>query len=403
MINFNRHNNSTSFSSKQIKINKNSLNSEFISNSSLFLKRKSIYELKALDRFIAFMESRGWEATSYRILANIFGCSDNNAYKWTHKWSKEGLIEIHNGKQISYLRKEANSYKLSPYFSFQDVRSNLSHILPSLKFLPLLLLSVMNVFCCDQNNVYQNLNYISKRKVIRNLTLNNKIHPSAIRILEKIKWSEKMDEVTTIPSYINNVSSIKLTRSGKIRLSGYPSAAITFADVHIKRTKKFVKNPFSYFISLCDQYCKDYEIKPNWEQVELLKKIFGFRDSDAMLSSSAIYNKGLPSKQKATESQPILIPSCYQKPSPPFLKREGLNPETKSIKHSLDEINRRRNIQNQYAKPETYSSSRRPEWQPTPHIPAPIPHERRGIMSEKATALLAGWGIDPLKFAKARA
>lgn len=280
------------------------LSKEFLTDPELFFEKMTKAERTAFDRLIAVWKKEGNNfSLSNERLANIMGCSGATVNRWKARWIEHGLLSSEAVFAISYgpkTRQKPNCYSLSPYFKSDDIVSTLGHLLPSLKLLALALLTVFNLY--SSHGLVDKLKYnnLYIRRDIRTLSINN--NGLAWRIVERSgRMSLCPDDV--IPMHVRSIKELSLTQAGQMRLSAYPGSAITYARNGMRRTKKFLKNPFAYFVAMCEQYCKECDIKPDWKLVELTKQVFGWKSDSPMLKSLAV-NAKVPCKISSDTTHP---------------------------------------------------------------------------------------------------
>jgi hypothetical protein len=90
-----------------------------------------------------------------------------------------------------------------------------------------------------------------------------------------------------IPPWIDHIKSLNLTQWGKIRLSAFPEAAIRYAEKEMKGAKG-LREPFSWYFSVCLKYCKQANLKLEWGRVTDLEIQMGMPESAPMLIKAPI-------------------------------------------------------------------------------------------------------------------
>lgn len=424
-IDFNKENNTRNSPKNQALTTFTPLHPDFLSNPErAFQEHFTPNKRKGIDRMFEHIQKNGVQHKPQKYWAKIFGVCHITANAWIKQFESLGLINRIKGKKVVRYVMEPDAYQISPYFSYPDVKSRFSKYIPSLKYFSLALLVVTSLF--SSGGVLANGNYTKtsyKEKVIRNLRLNNRASRKVIGVLEHSNWNGAMDFETVIPDYIQRLSCLEFTRAGMVRLLPYPSDALAYAQRCLINTKKFVKNPFAYFISLCDQYCKDYEIKPNWQVMELAQKAFHFKNSDDMVTTNVVNKKKVPQARAIKSTSLSVKSSAISSPSPQNHKRDMTISNELTIaeqvsairkKHDkLEEIERRRNAEMQYAKPQagkkTSGSVKRPippdvleSYSRTKQIQAAQKEQpKKAVMQDENTLKrFASWGLDPVTFKK---
>lgn len=140
---------------------------------------------------------------------------------------------------------DTSVYTVSRYFYFGDVRARLAKILSCLRFLPLALLTTTSIETRLLGIKLSHRNTVSRGEVM-----------------------------SMIPDYVRDVKipGYNLTLVGRIKLSAFTKEAIEHAQDAIEYTKKEVKNPYMYFMSLCLRYTQEHDLEPNWALVEQISQ-----------------------------------------------------------------------------------------------------------------------------------
>lgn len=390
------------------------LSQEFVTDPESFFEKMSKAERTAFDRLIVVWKKEGNRfSLSNQRLADLMGCSSATVNRWKARWIKHGLLT----SEAVYVKlpgqptlQKPNYYSISPYFKCEDSISTLGHLLPSLKLLALALLTVFGSHLNPSFLDKQYYNRVNIRRDIKNFNINNTA--LAWRIAERSgRMGLALNDV--IPFHVRCITELKLTPAGQMRLSAYPGAAITYARNGIRRTKKFIKNPFAYFVALCEQYCKECDIKPDWRLLELTQKVFGWKSDEPMLKSLAV-NAKIPCKTPSTINRPMVptvhqgIPKQEQRTitSPVY---ESITPERLSIETSNLEMAQRfpfmqyKDLQSEkrHNVAQNHSSLKRPEEVCLDKIlPAHKQYSVKPIHNTKSLQFLQFCGLTPENLTK---
>jgi hypothetical protein len=76
---------------------------------------------------------------------------------------------------------------------------------------------------------------------------------------------------------------LSLSKWGQIRLSGYPNEAIEHANSALRASKVPKDDPFRWFCSLCEQWCKKNNTEPNLSLMRRLAVEHGMPDNPAFI------------------------------------------------------------------------------------------------------------------------
>jgi hypothetical protein len=146
----------------------------------------------------------------------------------------------------SYGDISGKTLSINPWFYQPEVRQALLPIFKSLVYLSLFLL-VTNPIQSIANN-FQPDSKLRSLGVYRYKYINNTI-PS-----------------TDTMRAIGLITSLNLTQSGRVTLSGFPAAAIEHAERQLTWCTR-VRNRFNWFVKVCWQWCNDNFVKPAWHVV----------------------------------------------------------------------------------------------------------------------------------------
>jgi DNA-binding Lrp family transcriptional regulator len=202
----------------------------------------------------------------------------------TREWCCKVVKELERLQLITKVRRRLKNgrddtcvYKLNPVLYSQRVRFMLSNIIPALAILSINLLTLNGVVANKYE--YIALNAGSEKKFTLNYEYNLKrnvtfVGTTICKSTDKVQQSRrdvngisdrnKMDKDFSL--VVENFKTLQLTVRGKIELSGYSDAAIMDAQQNYKHSQG-LKNPFSWFMSLCHKYTK-----ANGERYDVTKR-----------------------------------------------------------------------------------------------------------------------------------
>jgi hypothetical protein len=128
------------------------------------------------------------------------------------------------------------------------------------------------------------------------------------------KKGERMSQENPISLAIREIKSLSLSKWGQIRLSCYPDEAIKNADESFRFAYN-LKNPFGFFVQLCQEYCKNNGIIPDWNHYSRLAMRFEMKPDAPMLIEKK--------KDNAQEKSPL----CVKYNSPQKQEVESKTPD----------------------------------------------------------------------------
>jgi len=288
----------------QVQVERFPLSREFMDDPEMFWDRSTNYEITAFDRFIRFLRDHNGQAevSNYR-LAELFGCSVISVCRWKKRWAEHGLIKIE--KVIGQVVREygmgtaqrPSRYILNSYFMTEEAERTLGDIFESVKYLTLSLLMVTGSLFSPYSIANENYERVNNKAIWIKNNLESRsagenfVGRYIVRKLVK-KGTVVMDPVRVIehiPKRIRDIKVIKLTPHGMMRLLCFSDEAIDWAEQRMNERKKFIVDVFSYFVQLCMEYCKIHNIEPDYEQFNLVKESYGYRDDKPMVHVNVVY------------------------------------------------------------------------------------------------------------------
>lgn len=173
-------------------------------------------------------------------------------------------------------------FKLSSWFMNPYVASALSPILKAIRT-PLLYLMFSNQVSEAINQT--KTTRIKERKIYlftdnsQQQGYSNRNSLSTKRI---VKMNAEISIKNPISIAIRELTCISLSKWGQIRLSVFPDAAILYAAENFKYGYK-LKNAFGFFFQLCQDYCKNNKIQPDWQYSQQLAVKYKMPENAVML------------------------------------------------------------------------------------------------------------------------
>lgn len=230
----------------------------------------------------------------------------------TDDLEKLGLLEV----EQSY--KKNNLYRIGAYLKLDIVRNYLVSIFPSLRliigisalmsFNSLFALNVPLLYKKDINNTAR-LKY-KTRKLEHRLEAELQENASMLRYIY-LRFVKK-DIAMNISPVTEQLTSLKLSTTGKIKLSAFPTQAIELADRKLAAalSKKAVADPFGYLMKVCIEWCKEHSQLPDYKRVNTLMRDFSCNEDDKRFDAVLISEKSL---SKQAERYPRYDPRTRQK------------------------------------------------------------------------------------------
>lgn len=230
----------------------------------------------------------------------------------------------------NYRHKTSCEYKFSSYFHSTSVRDALKHLIPSFKWLSLALLTpvmlqaetISNFVTTQIKSPFTCIKLIPHRlskvvglytsKVVKNGATGHSHRKKRIVVMKN----------PIIPE-IRHIPGVTFTIANQIALSQFPAEALIFAYKEFMRCKN-IKNPFGWFRVVCNKYCFERGIQPNYQWVSQLEaayksnsKPFTIQDTSPYLAMpdkpvAKSYNSKYTAPQK-TQKQEREKQADYQK------------------------------------------------------------------------------------------
>lgn len=252
--------------------------------------------------------------------------SERHARRLLKKLESYGCI-------ASYIRFNTSKlYRVSHFFRNIAVRKLLAHLLKSCRFAPFLLQAVNGQGISNTpSNTFQSANVLLKKNIdlFTNPSLTN-IHSKSTYNRENVgkltragpvgyqkytqmeKKGAMAQDRTTVSMAVRDISEVSLTKWGQITLSAFPDAAIHYARENIRAHKGVIHNRFALFKYLCNAYCQQKDIAPNWQQMRELAIAHGMPEDAQMMLDNAPIPGSAPTPKPIT---PNIKPPTQYKPA----------------------------------------------------------------------------------------
>ncbi len=181
------------------------------------------------------------------------------------------LVELKGLGYVTSLQRYNNSclYKVNPMLMNAEVRSELSRVCSSFRFIPFLLLLATRDLIGNVRLGLSNI-YINKP-------------PEYVSHIEPDRKGGSPMVPSEISSTLKSITCLRLTKWGQIRLACFPDEALLCAQREFIKQKGNIDAPFSWFKSACERYCFEKSIRICHERVHTLWKRFPEPDEARML------------------------------------------------------------------------------------------------------------------------
>jgi len=124
-----------------------------------------------------------------------------------------------------------------------------------------------------------------------------------------------------ISPVIDTLTFLHLTQAGRIELTKFPDAALSYGNAQTRR-KKNVADPFKYFCGICSNYCKQNGLYVDMEYPNLLFNFYKVDPNAPRYESKPdIYGQDI-TQSAPTSSNPVWVPE-------PRERRHGVTEITK--------------------------------------------------------------------------
>ena len=224
--------------------------------------------------------------------------------KWcgiTREWVNKILSKFESDGIVSmmYRHKQTSLYLVSPSFN-EKVKQQISYIFRALKVFSLSLL-----FSNSKQEISSQ--YIIRKESFINILPKFK-DSIRVRAHEKgrIGLKKRLGDVMLLPSdkkimieqlskgvvpnnfvssAIKNISIVKLTKAGQVKLMAFPDFVITEAENVVKKFSN-LREPYAFLFSTCLKLCKEKKIAPDFEWINQLKNVLKITDSNPTVISN---------------------------------------------------------------------------------------------------------------------
>lgn len=118
---------------------------------------------------------------------------------------------------------------------------------------------------------------------------------NSITYVECCRKRENMDEQVIRPSILA-LKSLNLTLSGQVTLMQFPDEAITYAAAALKKAYG-VKDPLRFFLKQCHDYCKDNNLKRDYNAYNELLQTYKLPENAKLTNSTLPVSRSQPVTQ----------------------------------------------------------------------------------------------------------
>lgn len=347
-------NNSTNLHiTSQHKSNKSlEVTQDFLTNLKLQIKNLRPSKLKLFNNILDLSNKVKSIFPKQQTLADYNGITRQHANKGLGELSEEKLIIK------EYRHRKTCIYKPDSIFYNLDVRRYLASYLPALRFLPLFVFigAAASSKLLHQEKVTPNIRNIyikqslNRQRVIltreqETVTVKNTVKSKNLTDLDYYKSKvythkgERVSEVTVatqvnpIPEYIRELSWLCLTKWGQIKLTPYCQESVEFAASQ-KDNVLLANDPFKYFVSLCVNYCRDRQIKPDWHISDTLIEQYPLPDNVRFYMSERLQlpkEKDFYKRERSTINKQSTVPRDPKREWKGFERREIDNEKEREL------------------------------------------------------------------------
>lgn len=259
------------------------------------LKYLHITKLEVLNKLIMLSNNYSVVYPSQQWLADKLGMSRKNMNEILGALHKEKfIIKTYRGV------KKTCTYELAPMFIQKKTRLKFAHYLPSLFFLPCVLLMTNSL--CNLNDIDSLKNFSSALVTQKNIEINNIYISQGINVkhitraraidnfppMETSPGNFKNDQIKkSIPKIsqkpmaslpkdsiiLSQVSkALSLTEWGRLKVSVFSDSVLRWAiKDYYQRVNGGIKNKFKLFMWICEQYCIKNKIVIDWQRYYSVK------------------------------------------------------------------------------------------------------------------------------------
>lgn len=257
----------------------------FISSPEKVIQSLPKWLRKTLDYLCMLSNTFRTVFPSYKTLGGYAGVCETTIKSGVKRLVELGLIAK------NYLHRRSCRFVVSSWFRKVHNRMRLSNWIVAFKWLPLdLLVPYRNCPNLNRRNgclceyclpyIIDIKNYKSQLSNLVSLTTSRRILSYDIVSLslggeKRLPQKRSVMNFNPISIPIRSIKSLRLTKWGQIRLMAFPEKAVEYAEDKMKYAQvSSLKDPFKFFTSLCVDWCKREEIKPNWEIVAHLETAY---------------------------------------------------------------------------------------------------------------------------------
>lgn len=133
---------------------------------------------------------------------------------------------------------------------------------------------------------------------------------------------ENSVEINRILQSMPKMEQLRLTKWGRIKLLAFPNHVLSTAYKEFLSSPATPHDPFAHFFSIVNRTCEDSKVKPDWEQVDFLKKVFKMpvnaqttkSREDGGATPHSVYAKATSDIKVEPDLQLLEIPVSVQQP-----------------------------------------------------------------------------------------
>lgn len=256
-----------------------------------YLEQQDPLTIKLLDilaRFENYYFSKGVFPTQI-TLAKELGISRQHCNELLGQLVVAGII------MSNYRHKKSCQYKFSSYFNLMEVRTSLRHLIPSFKWINIAVLTTTllhqetfpNSVTTQIRSPFVFIKTIPPRILnVGGLYTSKVVNFEAMRFSHRKK--RKFVMKNPIMPEIRHIPGVNFTMQNQIGLSLFPAEAIRFAMKEFIQCKD-IRNPFGWIRTVCNKYCQEKGIQPNYQWVTALETAYKSNPKQFLIQDESPY------------------------------------------------------------------------------------------------------------------
>ena len=180
----------------------------------------------------------------------------------------------------NYRHKKSCQYKFSSYFNLMEVRTRLRNLIPSFKWINI---AVLTTTLLHQetfpNSVTTQIRspFVFIKTILPRLSKVGGLYTSKVVHFEATRFSHRKKRKFVMKNpiipEIRHIPGVSFTVQNQIGLSLFPAEAIRFTLKEFLQCKD-IRNPFGWFRTVCNKYCQEKGIQPNYQWVTALEAAY---------------------------------------------------------------------------------------------------------------------------------